>query len=246
MLDTARLITTVLESTATSGTTTTIGDTNLTASTGTYNGGTAWLLSGSMAGQYVPVKTNGVNTLTLAGTLSGSVIAGTQYAVADAQFPTWDLKQAVTQVLHRTDIPASGSAVAVAGIATLPTGASNIKRVYDSTKKENMHWTEMDGAVRFDSLSVAGNITFDYLMPADLDPNLATAIDEAIDPNYVAWGAAAFLWRQLIQRIHKDDPTASDMLNEAKTNEMQALQQQRRYNPRNLPRSPHYSRWTLT
>jgi hypothetical protein len=242
MLDAVKLVSTVRESTATGGTTTTIADTKLTEQAGTYTGGTAWILSGTYSGQTVVVKTHGQNSLTLDSTLAGAIIAGVEYAVADAAFPMWMLKQSIMHVLKKTDIPATTTVTATAGQITLAAGVSNVKRVIVDTE-ENFHWEEKAGKIYFDSDSVSGTCTLWYLMPASDYASLSTSVPDAIDPNYIAWGAAAYLWRQLIQRINKDNPTAIEMMNEAKVNEAQALQTQRRYDAQVLKRAPRHAKW---
>ena len=245
MLKTARLVTTVHDSTATGGSTSTLTDTRLTESAGQYNNGTIWLTSGSNAGVVSKIKSHGANSLTLDGSLSASIMAGDKYSVADDQFPLWVLNQAVMTTLEGVDIPASGSGIAAAGSLPLAAGVSNVMQV-QVAGVENYHWQETGGTIVFDSTSLAGACTFQYLQQASDFSTLSTAVPDAVDPDFVAWGAVVFLWRQYIQRANKDNPTAVDMLNEAKTMMAAALAKQRKYVPAKLQRSPHYSGWSLT
>ncbi len=238
MLDVARLIGIVREGTATGGTTTTIVDTSLKEHSGYYEDGTLWMLSGDNIGACERVALYYPGTITIAAQ-TNACSAGDAYAVATGEyFQKHKLKQAVLSVLQTILIPSlDESHTATDGKCTL-TNISNIRRVIvDGTV--NYNWRELSGKIYFDDDNISGDLELWYLSEhprIDEDED----IDNSISRKYLSWLAVTWLWRNIIQLGHKDNPISMDMLNEAKVNEQLAAQEARKHTMRCMPRDPHY------
>lgn len=243
MLETAKLVTDVYEGIGAAGSTTsTVSDASMKYPVQTYNGGTLW--SAKADDTVVEIKTQGSNLITVA-TAQTAALTGA-YQMADATFPMYKLKQAVDHVLANIELPARDETLsATAGKVQIYTGTtltiSNVRRVYLDDVR-NFHWREQDGYIYFDDPNAEGELTIEYMTTASVS-GYKDEIDQAVDLNYLTWSAAVYLWRDLIRKIHKDNPTAQDMLNEAKVNEMEALRMAKKFEMRKLPRDPHYARW---
>lgn len=244
MLEACRLVTVVYDGTATGGTTSTLLDTNQTDKQGTYNGGTLWVLSGTNAGKCLEVKTQAVGAFTLKDTLTATIAAGNTYAVAEGTFfPKWLLKQAVNHVLKTTDVlNINTTHSASAGECTL-TSISDIRRVLVDGEI-NYHWEERGGKIIFDDENKSGDLTLYYMAPSGDLATEQTEIPGEIDPNYVIWAAAEYLWRNYIHRKVNDRSKYSlAMKAEAQANAQTAAQMKRKY-ALDMPRDPRYSRWS--
>jgi hypothetical protein len=244
MLEAVRLMELVHSGVATGGSTSTLEDTALTDPAGTYTGGTLWMKTGDNAGLCLPIETQGNGVLTFATQLV-TIAAGDEYEVAGPQFPTWLLQQAIRHVLLNTLVPYTYTATIVNGVITLPANVSNVKQIYIANT-ENFHWDEYETTVVFDNQGLNTTAVLHYMTPASKIVGLAGETSTALDPLYVAWSAVVFLWRNLIERIHKDNPSAIDLLNEAKNNEALALAGQRMHPLAKLTRSPRYSKWIIS
>ncbi|MFA5378407.1 MAG: hypothetical protein WC455_21815 [Dehalococcoidia bacterium] len=246
MLDVCRLVTSVQEGTATGGSTTTLLDTNLTRKQGMFNDGTLWMLSGTHKGKCLEIKMYGVGSVTLKDTLTGAITAGDMYSIASGDhFPKWQLKQAVAHVLKITDVPAINiTHTAASGVCTL-TDISDIRQVYVDDKR-NFHWEERAGKIYFDDTEASGDLKLHYMKSAwDNTMTDTSAIDNAVDPRYLMWAAAEYLWRSYIERHRGDNAEiTTELKKEAQANAAEAAQMKRKYSFASLPRDPHYSRWT--
>jgi hypothetical protein len=228
--------------TATGGTTSTLEDTLLTESAGRYTGGTLWVLTGDNAGLCCPVIAHGNGSLMFTA-VTDAIAAGDKYALSSPQFPKWLLDQAVDTALEGIDVIASSTETIVAGVLTLTLGIQNVRRVYINGK-ENFHWDEELGVITFDNTGLSGDAVVKYLVKANTTVDIDGELQTLVDPDHVAWSAVVFLWRNLIERIHKDNPSAIDLLNEAKINEAAAKSKCATFPAVNLSRSPRYSKWT--
>lgn len=245
MLETAKLVTDVYEGVGdeTLSTTTVVYDASMRYPVGTFSGGTLWSANADTG--IVEILTQGQNTITAIAAQT-SALSGV-YQMADTTFPMRKLKQAVLYVLRNMEIPAIDETLAASdGSIQIydpdnNLAISNVRRV-DVDGVRNYHWREQDGYLYFDDPDLEGDLKIYYMTNAQVaeydDP-----ISEAIDLNYLTWSAAAFLWRDHLRKVRKDNPTAQDMLNEAKINEAEALRMARKYEMRRLPRDPHHARW---
>lgn len=248
MLETGRVLDTVHEGAATSGTTAYLKDTNLKAQADEYAGGTLWMLSGSNSGTVLSIKTSTENTLALVETLTIAIAAADKYAIlSGTRFKREDIRQAVRWAIKRMNIPKQITTLKVAaadkGIVTMPTGInaiSNIKQVFvdDSINK---HWAEINGTLVFDDDGIEGSLRVIYVSQvADADLEEGDYIAPEIDLNYLIWSSAVNCWRKVIQQVKKDDPTAVEMMNEAKSNEQISLMRAKKLLPK---RSIHFANW---
>jgi hypothetical protein len=240
----ASLITNVYQDTATSGTDSTIVDTKLAAETETYLSGTVWILSGTNAGACRVVDSHTQNILHMREALPAAIIAGDVYAVITKEWPKTLLDLAVRAVLQFVKVPVETTATAVNGELTLPIGVYDIKQCWFGGK-ENYHWEETGGKIKFDSSSVNGTVTLKYKQQATTLTDFATGVvSDYVPLELLTWSMVAYLWRNRIEQVRKDNPIATDLLNEAKTNEAFAKAKAEHYNI-DLVRSPRYAKWSV-
>lgn len=235
MLEAAKVVSDVYEGTATGGSTTTLIDTAMRLPSEYFTGGTLWFGSNC-----VVIDTHNEHTFRFATVTSGAA-AGTAYSASTDMFGKAYLKSAVLHVLTNHDILQVNSAMTAAQEVTLASGVYNVKRVVidDVTSYQ---WREMGGKLIFDS-DPTGATSLDVWYEA---PHATIAesgtINTAIDLNWLKWAAAEHLWRQYIQATHKDNPVATDMLNEAKQEAEKCRIQARRFGQR-LVRDPKHASW---
>lgn len=228
MLEVARLTMNVHEGMASDGTTSTLIDTYLNEPVEYFSGGTLWMLSGDNDQLCVRI-THGQNTLLLPSTLTSAIEAGDMYAVAPGKFDKIQLKQAILRSLREVRVPAVNTELVTVndqGEYTLPDGVSNILKVeiegYEDHYWTSHHWHEHNGTLYFTEgffPDYDGNTIRIWYETSYGDIAEDADINPAINLDWLKWSAAAFLWRNYIQTVKKDDPIAVDMLNEAKVNE---------------------------
>ncbi|NMC80190.1 MAG: hypothetical protein GYA59_12575 [Chloroflexi bacterium] len=251
MLETARVVGNVFESTATGGSTTTLVDTRLQAEADFYRDGTLWVLDGDNAGLCDVVTSFLENTLTIESTLTDAIVAGNSYAVADGKFPKRMLKQAILASLTKEKVMKINSSLSVTADTedyALPTGVSDVRRVEVATTASgsyeiNYFWREMDGRLYFmkgKEPKTAGRTIRLYYAALHGTIGDSDAINDAIDLNLLKWRGVVHLYRNYMQRMYKDEPQIIDLLNEAKVNEAQALA---RRVPPTFNRDPIHTGW---
>lgn len=254
MLETARLMGVVTEGTATGGSTTTLVDTGLDHPAGYFEGGTLWALSGNNSGLCQKVTSFMEGTLTFGTTLSTPIASGDNYAVATPEFPKYKLKQAVLHVLRFSPILKTDDTTVVTADTeeyALPTGVSNIKRIEAAAESSAPYnfvplysWRERNGKVIFNPApSNTGNILRIWYEGAHGEIAESGTILDSVDINWLKWSAAAFLYRDSITRIKKDDPVRVDLLNEAKLMEETAIRTARRFQLQTMPSDPKIAIW---
>lgn len=244
MLETAKLVTDVFEGVGfVNSSTSEVVDQSLTFPAGTLSGGTVWSVKADKG--IAEIKTQGQNsfTLTTAQTLA---MTGAYYA-ADAVFPMRKLKQAALYVLGKIEVPTVNTELfATSGSVQIydPDNSlliSNVRQVFVDDVR-NFHWREQNGYIYFDDPDLEGALDIYYVTDATV-ADYDDVLNAAVDMNYLTWSAAAFLWRDYLRKVKKDDPTAQEMLNEAKVNEAEALRMAKKYPMRRLPRDPRLARW---
>jgi hypothetical protein len=253
MLELARVLGIVYEGTATGGSTTTCVDTAMEYPQDYFEDGTLWITSGDADGLCTKITAHANDTLTFA-THTIAVAATNTYAAATADFPKFALKNAVLSALRYQPIMKADTSTTTAAnqeTYTLPTDVADVRRVEIATStsapyeyETNYHWIEANG-----SLCLYGDLpSTGYTMRlwyADYHDDIAESgsVEEGVDLIWLKWASAVNAWRWRIQQIRKDNPTATDMLNEAKTMEAQAMQATRRHPLRTLPRDPIHADW---
>ena len=259
MLLLAKVMGEVYDGAATSlGSTTVFTDTNNLEPTERFEGGTVWLTSGTYSGEVRRVATFANGEITVDAAFTGAVASAVTYAIADKIFPKYALKQAINWILDTADLLKFDTTLTVDGgdVYTLPTGVSNVKRVEirtDSTEPYqydiNTKWKEQSGSLVFlpggEPSNTGAVMRLSYIGKhgAIDETGSNDEINDAIDLNWIIWSAAAYLWRRRLQVIKKDDPTAVEMLNEAKTNEARALVEASRYSMRIMRKDQITARW---
>lgn len=256
MLETARIMGVVKEGTATGGSTTTLIDTSLDDPAEYFTKGTIWILSGTYSGACDVVKMFNEGTFTLTTTLAGAIAAGVSYATADSEYPKYKLKQAVLSVLRNAPILKTNDTLTITADTeeySLPSGVFNVKRVDVATSSTspykfvpNLFWKEWNGKIIFaggKEPSGTGNIIRLWYEGAHGEIAESGSILSSIDINWLKWAAAAFLYRDLIKKIQKDNPTDIDLLNEAKTLEAEAKRNAVRGELMSMPSDPKIAGW---
>lgn len=256
MLETARIIGAVRDGTATGGSTTTLVDTQLNEASGYYKGGTIWILSGNNDGTCDIVAGFGENTVTLTSTLAQAIVSGVAYAIANSEYPKHRIKQAVLAQLRFAKTLKTNDALIVTVNTeeySLPSGVSNVRRVEVATSTsvpygytQNRFWKEWNGKIVFDKgyapTSTGNKIRLWY---EGIHDEIAESgeILTNIDMNWLKWSAAAYLYREEIKRIQKDNPTALDLLNEAKSLEAEAKLNAGRFQLSSMPIDSKLAGW---
>jgi len=256
MLETARVIGAVREGTATGGSTTTLIDTQLNEASGYYKGGTIWLLSGDNDGTCDIVAGFGENTVTLTSTLAQTVAAGVCYAIANNEYPKHRIMQAVLTQLRFAKILKTNDTLAVTADTeeySLPSGVSNVRRVEVAASTSapygyapNRFWKEWNGKIIFDkgyAPTSTGNKIRLWYEGIHEEVGETEEILTSVDINWLKWSAAAFLYREEIKRIQKDNPTALDLLNEAKSLEAEAKMNAGRFQLSSMPIDSKLAGW---
>ena len=259
MLLLAKVMGEVYEGSATSlGTSLVFTDTNNLESTERYEGGTVWLTSGTYSGEVRRVATFSNGEITVDAAFTGAVASAVTYAIADKIFPKYALKQALNWILDTADLLKFDTTLTVDGgdVYSLPTGVRNIKRVEIAASSSepyqydiNTKWKEQSGTLVFlpggEPSDTGAVIRLSYVgKHGTIDETGANdEVNDAIDINWLLWSAASYLWRRRLQVIKKDDPTAVEMLNEAKTNEARALMEANKYSMRIMRKDQITARW---
>ena len=231
-LELARFCSDCISGTATGGSTSGIVDSNLTAPADKYVNGTAFITSGSAMSQTAFIESQMEDAVDFRDALTASIQAGNTYTLAMSTFPLYRLQEAVNASISHILVQKQDQTLTVSNttnIYTLPTGVSDVRRVEVAAQTVAPYyfspiysWVECAG-----TLEVTGGIAIeDYLMPirltyaAEHGPVTGAAIiDPVISPDYIKAAGAVYLWRNILQRTHKDNPIAMDMLNEAKAME---------------------------
>lgn len=254
MLDVARLMGTVREGTATGGSTTTLIDTRLDEPADYYTKGTLWMLTGVNEGLCAVINTFSENTISLADTLAAAIVAGNEYAVATLEYPKHKLKQSVLTALRHNPILRTDDTLVVTANTKeyeLPEGVSDIRRVEVATEASapysfapNMTWREWSGKLVFDNEPTdTGKIIRVWYegFHGSIDEN--NDVLSSVDMEWLKWTAVVFLYRDMITRINKDNPTDLDLLNEAKIQEAEARRNANKHALRSMPRDPKVAVW---
>jgi hypothetical protein len=228
LFDAARKCTSVLEGSATGGSTTTLADTSLLARDHWYQYGTIGFLSGNNAGKTAVVSEFLDGTFTFP-TQAGACAAGNQYWATSAEFPKWKLVGAINEAMQELTPPAQNTALVVVAHQeryTLPSGVDNLIRVevaensaapYDYVKSDN--WYEADGYLYFDTdhePDVADRIIRLTYIPQWTEIFTdAGVIPDFINRERLAWTAAVIALRWRVNKMGEDEPEKIRQLNEA-------------------------------
>jgi len=253
MLDVARLLTDAPGRIADSGTTTTLVDAAVMEQNDYYTGGALFITSGSAAGSVRRINSYKESTFTF-DALATAIVSGAVYVVTPPLFTADILKNSVNSVLKDELIIANDTTfetVANQESYELPDGVFDIVRVEvaDSLTapylyKKSYNWYEVNGYLYFDDgyepASDGFKIRLWYRTPHG---ELAESGDlsDYVDLERIKWGSVVFAYRNLIERIRKDNPTALDLMNEAKTNEQNALTRFKRIGVKTFPRDAHFA-----
>lgn len=256
MLEAARYMGVVREGTATGGSTTTLIDTALDEPASYFTKGTLWVLSGTNSGLCQVIKSFNESTLTLPATLTAAIAAGNTYAIATSEYPKHKLKQAVLTILRYAPILKTDDSLDVLANTeeySLPSGVSNIKRVevagstsspYQFTP--NHFWKEWNGKVVFESGKEPSETGYPIRLWYEGEHGEIAesgSILTSVDKEWLIWSVVAFLYRDQIKTIQKDNPTNLDLLNEAKTFEAEAKRNAKRHEVTGMPIDSKLAGW---
>lgn len=259
MLLLAKIMSNVYEGVSTAtGTTTTLIDADNVLPTEQFAGGTLFLLSGTYSGECRDVKSFAAGKFTVQKAFTGIVATAINYAAVDKTFQRNALKQAINFVLDTTDLLKFNSTLIVAGTDeyTLPTDVFNVKRIEVAGSNTppyqyqiNQFWEEINGNILFspgrepNDTGAVLRVSYVGKHGAIEETGATNKLNDGIDINWLLWSAAAYLWRRYLQNVRKDNPTAIELLNEAKTNEMRAMMELNRYPLKTMRRDIRLGRW---
>jgi len=251
-LDLARLITSVVEGTATGGSATTLLDTGVTEEDDYFNGGTIWPLSGNNAGKSAVItdwaKSTGTYTF---ATMTLVNAAGNLYASCNADFPRYVLIQAINKALRAIGgIPAQDATlvtVADQEAYTLPAGVIDVRKVEVAMMTTapyqyvpHFGWRQIGTTIAFDTERAPDEADYKIRLTHVALPTTLTADTDAISnyiyPDRLSWKAAVHALRWRVQRYREDRPDLIKLMNEALAQE--ALMDAR-YPIYGLQKTPH-------
>jgi len=255
-LDIARIITRVIEGTATGGSTTTLVDAAFpykpdrasVPANDYYNDGTIWFLSGDLSGKSAVItdwaRAAAQGTATFATQTASA--SGAQYALCDLTYPRDVLRQAVNDALSSI----GGEDLYNTGLTTvadqmnydLPAGVYNVIKLEIASSTSTPYnyveipanlWQEVNDDIYFAERhqpTLAGyTIRLTYRVPLTALSADTGAVPDLYDPNWVKWAGAAYCYRWRYQQVKQDDPTTAHYLQEAIA---QAQQMALRYAPK--------------
>lgn len=255
MLDVARTMGLIYEGTATGGSTTTLEDTGLEYHADYYSGGTIWITSGGNIGVCEKVKTHNGNTMSF-DTMDTAIVSGVTYAIANADYPKQQLKQAVLNVLRHDECLLKNDTTVVIDDTeeyTLPTGVSNLIAVQVATNDEkpysftaHYYWREYDGLLIFDKgryPTATGNIIRLWYLGYHGTIGESESVEATVPIKWLVWKSVENLYRNKLTRIKQDDPTTIDLFNEAKENAKYAAAMSERYALRSGNPQPRFANY---
>lgn len=241
-LDIARLITRVVEGTATGGSVTTMVDAafpwrpDRTNAPGDdfYNTGTIWFLSGTLDGKSAVVtdwaRSTAQGTATFA--TQSATASGANYAICDNTYPRYVLRQAVNEalsVIGGEDLENTATTT-VANQMTydLPAGVYNVIRLEIATATSSPYnyveipgdqWREINDDIAFEDFkqpTTTGHIIrLTYRVPLTVLSSDTSAVPDLYDANWVKWAGAAYCYRWRYQQVGQDKPELAQFLTEA-------------------------------
>lgn len=250
MLSAAKEVCPVFSSAATGGTTSTLVDTALLFQPEEYIGGTLFVTSGTNNGLCKRIVSLNEGTITFTPAVSAAIIATDAYSIVPPTFKRESLKNAVLRALVSNkylQIDTSLTTTASTEIYALPSGVSDIRRVEIASSAtqpynyvKHFWWQEVGGNLYLDAnLPSAGmKIRLWYVAPHAEIAESGT-INAAIDLEFLKWTSVVNLWREHVQIVERDNPIATDMLNEAKQNEATARVKAQGFHRKAMPRDPY-------
>jgi hypothetical protein len=211
----AREVLLVRDGTATSGTTTSLTDTNIQLPLDTFREGSIFLPATSI---FRVITQQDKDTFTWS-TAATAPVAGAAYAVVDKDVPLDVLISAVNSAIRKLVLPAED--ITVLTVASqeeyaLPANVSGIFKVEVAASATspygyslNQHWDEVNGYLRFAKGSRPGTtgniIRLTYRRPHTDILVSTTALPNDINLDYLHWTAVLNV-AKYGQRVHSQDP----------------------------------------
>ncbi|RLG41059.1 MAG: hypothetical protein DRO01_03180 [Thermoproteota archaeon] len=211
-MDVAKLLgQSVVEGVVDSGTTSTLTDSARREKDGSFNGGTLWVLSGANAGAVLVVEGFGKNKITVA-TQAAAFAAGDQYALTDAVFPYWKIRQSINSVVGDVlEVDESLTFEADTYEYTLPAlnGAYKGVEFVDSDERTypSFHDKVRNGVLIFDYGFGGGDgdtIRILTKSPHDLLFDATDTLDAAIPIKKVLWDAVVDVLQWGVRQYRND------------------------------------------
>jgi hypothetical protein len=252
MLAVARVVTEVVDGTATGGSTATLIDTGRLHPDDYWNQGRVWMISGNnasmsrLATDYV----NASGTWTTAAFPLANA-AGNQYAVSGAAYPKEALAGAVNLALMEMGKVTMEDLTSLTGVTnqleySLPAGVSNLRRVMTGTAPDyyvNQHWDEVNGKLRFGKAFTPQQGEEILLFYAGKHPSVnadGDVVNELLPMERVVWGAALYALRQRQAVVGNRDASLAGKIAEA-TQRVEMLKAQ--YPTKVMNRDPKLAGW---
>lgn len=218
-LDLARNLGDVVDGVATAGSANSVLDAvHLDQTTGYWDGGTVWILSGTYAGEIAVVRNFSGNKLTF-DALAGSVGLAT-FAVARGLFPWRVMKNAINTALASTRVVKVDESITgtVATTYTLPAGVREVVGVEmdaDGVISRNTHWQVVEDEIIFDS-APNGTLRLFYMGSPDVLVDATDVLPAEINPEWLRWSAMVNCLRWGMRSLQKDPVhEVAEFLNEA-------------------------------
>jgi len=201
----ARLVTDVMNGTATAGSVTSLTDTNnLIQPNAHWDRGTVFILSGTHEGKVAAVTGYASNRLTFSS-LGSAIAAGVRYAVMRGVYPWEQILTSMETALswtHVTDVDNTLEGDGETLEFTLPTGVYNVKGVQflrdGKTYLASNHWREINGVLRFDPYYAPADddvITVIYRKAHDTLTSYSVEINSEINTDWLVYKTAEdLLW----------------------------------------------------
>jgi len=218
-LQTARMLGEVMDGVATGGSSSGLIDTvNLTQSSGFWDGGVLWILSGTHAGKMVSVLSFSGNKLTIDDL--GSSVSGATYAVSRGQYPLRILKMGINSALgatRRVDLDISLS-VSDEDQVSLPASIGEVVGLEideDGEISINTHYEVKDGVLYLGS-DQSGTLRIQHLTSHSALSTDSAEVPVEINLEWLRWAALVHILRWGMRNL-QNDPVydVGEFLNEA-------------------------------
>lgn len=205
---------------ATSGTTTTLTDNNLSEPDEYYNGGSLLLDTDPPVGKQIIDWDAASHTFTFS-TLGSAITAGTSYVAVSPKYPLDVIGMCVEQALNEIgSYPEILEVTSSGEYSYSVSGMRDIKAVEYSeddgdTWKKHLFWKVVRGRLEFLKEPPESNykIRIHYMVRHEVLSNWDSLLNEKVDPTMVVIFACrnALLWRNY--KVGTDEPNTTELLN---------------------------------
>lgn len=176
------------------------------------------VLSGGAAGNVRRVVSNKAGTVTVDRDFSALPVANDSFVICSAKYSrVYQAFRAAVQSGRAIFMDTTLIGVKDQTIYTLPVNVSNVTRVM-TEDGINRYWHEQGNTLVFvkNKSPMAGRVITIFYRGRVVLNEATDQIVSSVSPEWLRWSGVAQYWRNEIQGIHKDNPIAADMVNEAR------------------------------